>query len=313
MSLGLRQKLSLFVVAMALLIVGALYIVSQTTVRWTLEEKLSRQAVFIGQQLASGSESGILGREHVRLSLQLRELVRGVKGVEYAYLLDPNGVVIVHSFEGGFPAGLARANPIPAGATESIRPVRTGRGDLLDAAVPILEGRLGSAHVGMSETLVERDVNEVLRTILPVSAGIIAVMAVVSILIGSTATKPILELARLARKVEEGHFDARAEIRSRDEVGQLAAAFNSMNEVRREHDRERERLVTELQEALDNVKTLSGFLPICSHCKKVRDSQGYWNAIEQYISEHSEAQFSHGICDECMEKLYPEYGPRKDR
>lgn len=68
-----------------------------------------------------------------------------------------------------------------------------------------------------------------------------------------------------------------------------------------------ESLVTELQHALSEVKKLSGLLPICSHCKKVRDDQGYWNQIEEYIRDHSEARFSHGICPECMKKYYPEY------
>lgn len=61
----------------------------------------------------------------------------------------------------------------------------------------------------------------------------------------------------------------------------------------------------ELEKALEEIKTLSGFIPICSHCKKVRDDKGYWNQVEQYISKHSEAKFSHAICPDCMRKLYP--------
>ena len=60
----------------------------------------------------------------------------------------------------------------------------------------------------------------------------------------------------------------------------------------------------ELQKAIDNVKTLSGLLPICSYCKKIRDDKGYWNQIEGYIQEHSDAEFSHGICHECSDELY---------
>lgn len=62
-----------------------------------------------------------------------------------------------------------------------------------------------------------------------------------------------------------------------------------------------------LEEALDKVKLLSGFLPICCNCKKIRNDTGYWEQIEVYIRDHSEAEFSHGICPECMKKLYPEY------
>ncbi len=61
-----------------------------------------------------------------------------------------------------------------------------------------------------------------------------------------------------------------------------------------------------LLEALAKIKTLSGLLPICASCKKIRDDQGYWTQLEYYISEHSEAEFTHGCCPECMKKLYPE-------
>ena len=70
---------------------------------------------------------------------------------------------------------------------------------------------------------------------------------------------------------------------------------------------EQKKLVGELQKALSDVNKLSGMLPICSSCKKIRDDKGYWNQIDVYVSEHSEAEFSHGICPECARKLYPEY------
>ena len=63
----------------------------------------------------------------------------------------------------------------------------------------------------------------------------------------------------------------------------------------------------ELQAALEQVKRLSGLLPICAHCKKIRDDAGYWQDVAVYIRDHSEAEFSHGICPECMETLYSEF------
>jgi PAS domain S-box-containing protein len=69
-------------------------------------------------------------------------------------------------------------------------------------------------------------------------------------------------------------------------------------------EEERERLIAELQEALEKVKTLSGLLPICAGCKNIRDDRGYWQRIEGYISERSEAEFTHGLCPACLEKLY---------
>ncbi len=69
---------------------------------------------------------------------------------------------------------------------------------------------------------------------------------------------------------------------------------------------DREQLILQLQKALTEVKQLSGLLPICASCKKIRDDKGYWNQIESYIRNHSEVEFSHGICPECMRKLYPD-------
>jgi PAS domain S-box-containing protein len=71
-------------------------------------------------------------------------------------------------------------------------------------------------------------------------------------------------------------------------------------------EEEKKELIRELSRALAEIKTLSGLLPICSYCKKVRDDQGYWSRIEKYIQENSEATFSHGICPDCMKRRYPE-------
>ena len=62
-----------------------------------------------------------------------------------------------------------------------------------------------------------------------------------------------------------------------------------------------------LQEALANVRTLSGLIPICAHCKKIRDDKGYWNQLELYIQQNSDALFSHGLCPDCVRQLYPEF------
>lgn len=74
--------------------------------------------------------------------------------------------------------------------------------------------------------------------------------------------------------------------------------------AKKKTESEKEDLIQELKKALDNVKTLSGLLPICSKCKKIRDDKGYWNNLESYIQAHSDASFSHGMCLECSDELY---------
>ena len=76
---------------------------------------------------------------------------------------------------------------------------------------------------------------------------------------------------------------------------------------RKRAEAEREKLIAELQDALQRIKTLGGLLPICASCKKIRDDRGYWTQVEDYIREHTEAEFSHSVCPECLKKLYPKY------
>ena len=83
--------------------------------------------------------------------------------------------------------------------------------------------------------------------------------------------------------------------------------------VRRSTEEKNQALIADLSASLSEVKTLSGMLPICASCKKIRDDKGYWNQIECYIRDHSDAEFSHGICPECAERLYPEYCKPKER
>ncbi|NUN69675.1 MAG: PAS domain S-box protein [Bacteroidetes bacterium] len=69
---------------------------------------------------------------------------------------------------------------------------------------------------------------------------------------------------------------------------------------------DREQLIADLQNALEEVKTLSGIVPICANCKKIRDDKGYWEQVDHYVSKHTDAQFSHSICPDCTKELYPE-------
>jgi len=100
------------------------------------------------------------------------------------------------------------------------------------------------------------------------------------------------------------------DLRLAEKVGtQIAGAIANAQlfAERKRVEVEREKLIGDLQKALSEVKKLSGFLPICASCKKIRDDKGYWNQIEAYIHDHSEAQFSHGICPDCKKKLYGDF------
>jgi hypothetical protein len=82
--------------------------------------------------------------------------------------------------------------------------------------------------------------------------------------------------------------------------------INRQSQEIRQQNEKKEELISDLRDALAEVKQRSGLLPICASCKKIRDDKGYWNQIEGYIQDHSDAQFSHSVCPDCAKKLYPD-------
>jgi hypothetical protein len=90
-------------------------------------------------------------------------------------------------------------------------------------------------------------------------------------------------------------------------LARVSSALTLKNEMDCRKSREAElcRINEELQRALSEVKVLRGLIPICASCKKIRNDGGFWQQLEEYIGEHSEAEFSHGLCQPCLKKLYP--------
>ena len=112
--------------------------------------------------------------------------------------------------------------------------------------------------------------------------------------------------ARYLRKVGDPLWGSLTVERIEDSTGQMLFVLVMVEDIseRRRAAEERERMIDELKEALANVKTLRGLIPICASCKKIRDDKGYWSQVEVYVRDRSEAEFSHGICPDCMKTLY---------
>lgn len=101
----------------------------------------------------------------------------------------------------------------------------------------------------------------------------------------------------------------RGKVIERSETGEPLRIIGTHSDItdRKGYEAEREAMITELNAALATVKKLSGLLPICSYCKKIRDDKGYWNQIERFIQENSDAEFTHSICQDCLKKYFPDY------
>jgi methyl-accepting chemotaxis protein len=199
---------------------------------------------------------------------------------------------------------------------------------------------IGKVYVCASTKKISRNLLNLLLFILIISGLASGTAFLLLSRLQKAIVDPLFHLSNVVNKVkEEKDYSVRAAVHSKDELGMLAGGLNMMlerieqwnieledkvsvrtrtlrqtNELleeeiaeRKRMETERDKLIVELKEALAEVKQLSGLLPICASCKKIRDDKGYWNQIETYISEHSEAMFTHAICPDCGKKLYPEY------
>lgn len=135
--------------------------------------------------------------------------------------------------------------------------------------------------------------------------------------INMLSEEQVFEKMQEAQRGKQKHFTFRHRLASgeikdvevfsgpitRDGEKVLYSIIHDISE-RKTHEREREQLIAKLEQALAEIKTLRGILPICATCKKVRDDKGYWSQIETYIRTHSEVEFTHGICPECERESY---------
>jgi PAS domain S-box-containing protein len=136
-------------------------------------------------------------------------------------------------------------------------------------------------------------------------------------LFSNNSEHPSIQAHRAALEGEARNFEVWVEVRGEPRLlrghveplrdasqairGVVGVALDLTERVRMESDRER--LIEDLQRALDRVKVLSGLIPICSHCKAIRDDKGYWQQVDAFMREHSDAKLSHAICPECAQKL----------
>jgi PAS domain S-box-containing protein len=126
--------------------------------------------------------------------------------------------------------------------------------------------------------------------------------------------EPIVGLVE-SRRLADGtlNWTSTTKVPIRDAEGKingLVGITRTINDIKRAEEA-REKVIKELQATIEKVNMLRGLIPICANCKKIRDDQGYWSNVESYIANHAEVEFTHGICPECMEKLYPDYVKKK--
>lgn len=194
----------------------------------TLDQLLEEQSVSIGRDVAARSTDLILINNLYGLHQLLEDTRTNNPNVRYAFIVDPQNHILVHTFGDGFPAELLEANATGSGDHHRTAILQTDEGQIWDTAVSIFEGRAGTARIGVSDAS--------LRVMLDALTGQIMLTTVLVSVIGITAaaaltwllTRPILQLVGAAQAVERGDFRQRIIRWANDEIGELTDAFNAM-------------------------------------------------------------------------------------
>ena len=220
--LGVRAKFVLAII-LALFVLGLLSaVIMQTLLKEVLLEAQAKDGILLGENLATAITEPLLTEDVVSLHRMLREFKSSREDVAYLYVLNSDGEVVASTFTDGFPRGLLR---IGGGVTT----IKTETGEhIRDFAIPVLGGRAGELHLGLTEELIRARVAEAVQRLFLWVLLLVPVAVGVGYVMGSFITSPMKELEAGVRALERGELDYRIKPKSRDEFALLAEAFNSM-------------------------------------------------------------------------------------
>ncbi|MBI5298506.1 MAG: HAMP domain-containing protein [Chloroflexi bacterium] len=249
-AVSIRTKILGIVLGLVLLFGMGITLQARNSIIGTMTRQLEEQSVSISRDLAARATDSILLNDLLGLHDLLNETVENNSNVRYAFLVDARGQVLAHTFDGGFPAGLLSLNDAEAAEHHHTILIETDEGLVWDTAVPILDGKIGVARIGLSDASMRAALNtlmlQFLLTILLVSVTSI----LVAVFLTWILTRPILSLVTATQSVARGDFSPRVPRWANDEIGDLAEAFNKMtgelahtDELRREREALRRQLL----------------------------------------------------------------------
>ncbi len=230
---GLRIKI-LAMTAGIVIFLGLLMILFvQTALYKTLYAKLQQRGISIAKNIAHESINPLLMERFIELELLVRDFKQSEDDIEYIFLLNASGEVAAHTFENGFPIEMKQVNRVDAGQPFSIQRIASERGVILDIGVPLLDGTIGAAHIGISEKPVKQGVDDIIKKVFWIVAVTLAAGIVIAVFLSASITQPVRELAAAAEAVENGDLNTRVRASLNGEIGLLGTAFNNMIGARR--------------------------------------------------------------------------------
>ncbi len=256
-SVNVRTKIFGIVLGSTVMLSLSFIVQVRVTMFRYLEAQAREEGISIAHDVAARSTDLILINDLYGLDRLLQDTENNFRDVRYAFIVADNGDVLAHTFSGGFPLDLLSANTVTPLGDEHIAVLQTEEGLVWDVAMPIFEGRLGTARVGISDRFLQETLG-----MLTSQMGLTVVLVLVFSLLAATfltwvLTRPILALVEATERIGQGDFSVRVTPWADDEIGDLAVAFNQMSadlsrldEIRRE----REDLRRQLLEGIINAQ-----------------------------------------------------------
>ncbi len=231
LSVPLRVKIMGIVLGVILLFSLAVTLQVRATLKATLREELEERGHSVARDVAGRAIDPMITDNLFAIDQLIRDRRQHDRDVRYVFILDRSGNLYAHTFDRGLPVGLLEANYSEPGEDGVAKVVLTEEGLVYDVAVPILEGRVGTVRVGMSEKNLQRILRDT-TLILLLATGCVSFLGIAAaFLLTSVITRPIFDLVQVTEAVARGDLRQKATVRAEDEFGRLGIAFNSMTEA----------------------------------------------------------------------------------
>lgn len=224
-----------------------------TQLQRAMNHELRKRGISIARHLAEAAVTPILTENRVTLQQILTDYTKNETDIRYIYLVNDRREVLGHSFSSAFPGDLLKIDaPLPRNQTVVVTTVDTGEELIKDVAVTV-QGDLGRVHVGMSLQVINDSLRQLVWQLLPFAAALLALGALAAFAVAASITRPLAELADATNRLGQGQRDVQVSLKSQDEIGDLASAFNRMTQELAQQQQLLETLNQSLEQRIEDA------------------------------------------------------------
>jgi PAS domain S-box-containing protein len=280
---SVRTKIFASMFLLVLLSGLAMILFAKTEISGKLHVKLKEKGLVLAKRVAEDCISPVITERYFEMTMMFKDLEASEKDIVYVYVENEDGRVLAHSFSNEFPSELGKAHRLGPGQKHSFRDLLTDRGWVHDIAVPVMEGQLGVLHLGLSDSAIKKDVDEIIALIVLFSAFVLLAGTAASLGFSRTITAPLKKLGEAAEAFGHGKTDSRVSITSNDEIGELAETFNEMIAKRQQAEEKIRRSEQFVRDILDTVD--EGFIVIDRKFQILTANKAYCNQVGRSCDE----------------------------